>query len=262
MKEIFSLWGDIAEHAFIAVILSGILCAFLVLPAAAETPSTFIMKWVEKTNGPVEKLGGQNIYGGTLYLPEIIPEPPYVTDNPANMGSYAGPCPIGGTAPQLRKTGLSTGALCRGACGINCPEERCRPVADVKIAAGGGVCTYTNVVSCNSHAGCRDHDACYDYCSEVQKESSLAFGSCHGVCNSRCYRDYGLGNCIIWAALPGSASSTLGLMTDVVTAPLTDKYLIFSDEPEFTPDTPKTGTSGSQPCDSINPYDCWTMKDR
>jgi hypothetical protein len=238
MKKISSLWYGIAVHALAAVIVSNILCSFLIMPAAAaETSENWLLTQLKDTNGPVDKAGGQNVAGGTIYLPEIIPYPPYVTDNPGNRGTYTGPCPIGGNAPQLRQTGLSTGAECRGACGMDCPAERCKPMDDWTIAVDGGTCTYKDVVTCDSHQGCRDHDACYDYCSEKTGETSILFGSCHGVCNSRCYAEYGIFTCGKWAALPGSFASSLGWVQDSFTAPLTDKSLIFSDVPVFTSNT-------------------------
>jgi hypothetical protein len=232
MKKNSSLWYGIG-CTLVAVMVSGLVFSFLVAPVGAMLSeykeNRAIWDQIIKDNAKA------NAYNDRI----LLPQPPYITDNPANRGSYNGPCPIGtGGAPQLRQTGLSSGAECRGACGMNCPEERCKPIDEKIIGVNEGRCTYKNVTSCNSHKGCRDHDACYDYCSEKAGDNSVVFGHCHGLCNQRCYDEYGYTNCFLWAALPGSVSSTVGLIMDVTTAPLTDKFLEYSDEPMFTPDTP------------------------
>ena len=260
MKKNFSVWSSLAAGILAVFILSGIVCSFLIMPAAAA-PSDYKenkISWAESLD-KVRIMNAERDERDRI----LLPKPPYITDNPAKRGSYSGPCPIGKDgAPQLRQTGLSSGAECRGACGMDCPANRCEPILAVKVVVPGGVCTYYNVVDCVSHKGCRDHDACYDYCTEKAGDDSVVFGHCHGLCNGRCYDEYGYITCSKWAALPGSFVTAFGWVQDSVTPPLADKSLVFSDEPVFTPDTPKTGTSGSQPCDSINPYDCWTMKDR
>ena len=166
-----------------------------------------------------------------------LPNPPYATDNPSNRGTNTGPCPIGaGQAPQLRDTHLSSGALCRGACGIDCPAERCDAEPDINFSVGSGFCLYRNVIMCNSHKGCRDHDACYDYCTENLGETGM-LGPCHSACNQRCFDEYGYSNCAAWADLPGSVVSSLGSLVDYSTAPMVDRYLYFSDEPDYYPTT-------------------------
>ena len=153
---------------------------------------------------------------------------------------YTGPCPTGTNgAPALRNPGLSSGALCRGACGIDCPAHRCLPLADeVKVINKGtadqGICTYTHVVMCDSHQGCRDHDACYDVCTESHGETSL-LGACHRACNNDCFNEYGYTKCALWADMPGSVINGLGTLVDYSAAPSFDSFLYFSDEPTFTP---------------------------
>ena len=209
-----------------AVMISGIACSFLIMPAAAATRDTNLwarsMDEVRTTNAERDRL--------------LLPQPPYITDNPANRGSYTGPCPIGtGGFPRLRQTGLSSGAECRGACGMDCPESRCVNLDDVQVQVNGGTCTYKNMKVCPAHKGCIDHDACYDYCTEKAGDNSVMFGHCHGLCNGRCYDEYGVVQCSKWAALPG-VSSVLDFFTD---PPPMDISLTFSDEPVFTPDSQK-----------------------
>jgi hypothetical protein len=257
MKKNSSLWYGMAARTLAVVIVSGLLCSFLIIPAAAMSqPAKEDRALWDKI---IKDDAKANAYNDRI----LLPQPPYITNNPTNPGSYYGPCPIGtGGAPQLRQTGLSSGAECRGACGMDCPDERCKPLGDWPIKIEGGTCTYKNMIGCPSHQGCIDHDACYDYCSEKSGDSSVLFGHCHGLCNQRCYDEYGIVACAKWAALPGAVNTKVGRFLDYYTNPSMDVSLTFSDEPVFTPDPPKTGTSGSQPCDSINPYDCWTMKDR
>lgn len=156
------------------------------------------------------------------------------------VAAYLGPCPIGTDgAPYLRDTGLTSGALCRGACGIDCPSHRCEPQEDyVKVinkgTASQGICTYANTVSCDSHQGCRDHDACYDVCTESRGETSL-MGACHWDCNNDCFATFGYTSCALWADIPGSIMNKLGTAVDYSAAPSFDRFMYFSDPPTFTP---------------------------
>lgn len=162
--------------------------------------------------------------------------------------AYTGPCPIGTDgAPELRDMGLSSGALCRGACGIDCPAHRCTPESDIVKAinqgtADQGICTYTNVVTCNTHEGCRDHDECYDYCTEARGETSL-MGECHRFCNGECFDEWGEGDCALWADMPGSVISSMGLVVDYTQDPTFDGFITFSDAPTFTPKPVTTTTT-------------------
>ena len=217
------------------IVAAVVLSMVLVIPAHAETP--FLNGWkFSENNMPVEPVSGQADIGTIHLSPVVVPTQPYSTDNPTNRDLYLGECPIGtDEAPQLRDTELSSGALCRGACGIDCPYERCMKRDDVEIPYKDGTCVYTNVVSCPSHQGCRDHDACYDICTEQLGDNSLLFGTCHGVCNQRCYDKWGHTNCYLWAAFPGIASSTVSGIVDFVESPKFDTHLTYSDRPVFKP---------------------------
>ena len=230
MKKNSSVWSSIAAGILAAVILSIIVCSFLIMPADA-IPSDYKenkIPWSES----FDRVRNMN----AEYDRHLLPQPPYVTNNPTNPGSYTGPCPIGNDgAPQLRQTGLSSGAECRGACGMDCPIERCINLDDLQIPVKEGTCTYKNMTMCPAHKGCIDHDACYDYCTEKAGDNSVVFGHCHGLCNGRCYDEYGILQCAKWAALPG-ISSVLDFIAD---PPPMDVSLMFSDVPVFTPDSQK-----------------------
>jgi hypothetical protein len=166
------------------------------------------------------------------------PSPPY-SSLPTPRRFYSGPCPIGEQgAPQLKDPGYTSGALCRGACGSDCPPNRCTETDEViSLPIEGGTCYYSNVVKCPTHKGCRDHDCCYDWCSELG-ETDIT-GVCHSECNQRCYNEYGRVNCTAWSNLPAAPvnfiSSTGGAVVDWVTGPEYDGELIFSDPPVFYP---------------------------
>jgi hypothetical protein len=163
--------------------------------------------------------------------------------------AYSGPCPIGsGGAPNLINPGLSSGAQCRQACGGNCPEERCDLLTDstgaatpivVAIDEPRGFCTYNNVLHCPTHAGCREHDDCFDVCTESRGMYEVT-DSCHMTCNKDCVSRYGLTNCVLWADAPtlvyeSQFTSSMGYIIDHASGVDYDGYLVFSDEPVFTP---------------------------
>ncbi|MDD1775839.1 MAG: hypothetical protein LUP94_00630 [Candidatus Methanomethylicus sp.] len=139
-------------------------------------------------------------------------------------------CPIGTDgAPNLRDPGIASVAQCRGACGEDCPSDRCDPVEHIVIpitdAQGQQYnCVYNNVISCLTHQGCRDHDACYDKCAETG-ESSL-FGPCHIECNRECFVKWGDAQCNAWA-------DYAGYVGDYWIDPDFDGVMLFSDPPEL-----------------------------
>ncbi|MEI8330906.1 MAG: hypothetical protein WCF90_04535 [Methanomicrobiales archaeon] len=220
-----------------AAIALCIILSCAIMPAAAKATPNFFDWWSwDGSKQPLLPLPDQNAVGTITREPVIVPTPPYSTDNPQARGLYLGTCPVGtGNAPQLRQTDLSSGALCRGACGIDCPPERCKAVADIAIPFEGGTCIYKNVISCPSHQGCRDHDACYDICTEQLGDSSLLMGTCHGICNKRCFDEWYYQYCILWAALPGIFNSSISGIVDFAMVPIFDKNLIFSNPPQFKP---------------------------
>lgn len=137
-------------------------------------------------------------------------------------------CPVGGTAPLLRDPHIPSGALCRGACGPDCPPT-CTPQPDVHLCVPDSsgschhVCTYTNVIECGSHQGCRDHDDCYDRCAAAgERDLCYAGGTCHCGCDMACIRAHGIGSCNSWRTGGGPF----------------DRMLNFSDPPTQTGPSP------------------------
>ena len=159
---------------------------------------------------------------------------------------YSGPCPIGTSgAPYLINPGISSGALCRGACGQDCPPDRCELLKDadgnmqpltIVIQNPRGVCTYNNVLECPSHTGCQIHDDCFDKCAERGMNSMT--DSCHMTCNKDCLSSYGLKSCVLWADAPtlaynNAAAGMAGYVLDQFSGVDFTGYYFFSDPPEF-----------------------------
>lgn len=128
------------------------------------------------------------------------------------------PNPYG--APLMQNPEIASGAKCRGACGEDCPSDRCKSVPDVEIPVKDlgdtqAVCVYSSVIECPTHQGCRDHDACYDKCAEeghtvVFELSQGGPDECHSACNQRCYDKWTNCQCYAWAdVLPSLAQRPL-----------------------------------------------------
>lgn len=116
-------------------------------------------------------------------------------------------------------------SLCRGACGSNCdtcspPEEKveCEDTGDGHHQWWH----YPNYQVCGSHQGCRDHDACYDWCAATFGEKGmigLIFGPCHRACDFECVCNYGAKQCVGW--IGGGKPH--------------DRDMYFSEQPYITP---------------------------
>jgi|WetSurMetagenome_2_1015567.scaffolds.fasta_scaffold363739_1 hypothetical protein len=139
-------------------------------------------------------------------------------------------CPIGTDgAPNLRDPGIASGGKCRGACGEDCPSDRCDPVAHIIIPVydTSGLqynCVYNNVVSCLTHQGCRDHDACYDRAATAGEKS--LYGPLHLKCNQECFDTWGYFQCGAWSDLAG-------YVADYWIDPDFDATMLFSDPPKL-----------------------------
>ena len=166
--------------------------------------------------------------------------------------AYSGPCPIGTDgAPQLIDPGLTSGALCRGACGMDCPDERCDLLTDSTGAATPitkaiqnprGICTYNNVLECPTHSGCQIHDGCFDVCTEHYHMNSQT-DTCHLNCDLDCVNSYGLTNCVLWADAPTTVynsqfTAAMGYIMDYTSGVDFSGYYFYSDPPVFTPVSP------------------------
>jgi hypothetical protein len=137
-----------------------------------------------------------------------------------NGGSWTGhPAPPWGGPLFVypRDPGIPSGSLCRGACGPNCdtcspPQERlvCETMPDGRHQYW----LYPKYQVCNTHLGCREHDAGYDWCA-AGGEVSL-WGPCHRLPDFECLCSYGAPQCVGW--IGGS--------------PPYDDQMYFSDQPK------------------------------
>lgn len=97
------------------------------------------------------------------------------------------PEPDGIRVPFLKDPGIPSGSECRWACGGNCPES-CVDHADVvvwilePIVGAYYRFTYSSVIACGTHEGCRWHDDCFDACAAATGESEW-WEACHMGCN-------------------------------------------------------------------------------
>src|SRR5581483_3748738 len=124
----------------------------------------------------------------------------------------AGPWPFHPTAPlgvgplanvYPRDPGIPSGSLCRGACGPDCDTcEHEKEHRECEETPGGHFWwIYPNFENCGTHRGCRDHDACYDWCAATHNEKGklgVILGPCHRRCDFECICDYNLPQCVDW----------------------------------------------------------------
>lgn len=119
-------------------------------------------------------------------------------------GAWTGhPAPAWGGPLHVypRDPGIASGAHCRGACGPDC--DTCHSDGDdvdKKVCEQQGDFhswhVYPNYVVCDTHDGCRQHDACYDWCA-AGGESTI-IGPCHRLCDFECLCNNGAPSCVGW----------------------------------------------------------------
>jgi hypothetical protein len=115
-----------------------------------------------------------------------------------------------------RNPGIPSKSLCRGACGPNCdtcaPEDKvvCENLEDGTTF----VWIYPNYVVCGTHQGCRDHDACYDWCADDGETGII--GPCLRLCDFEVACTYGVKQGVGW----------------IGGGPPHDGEMSFSDEPQ------------------------------
>jgi hypothetical protein len=123
-------------------------------------------------------------------------------------GSWKGhPKPVWPDGPLSvypRDPHIKSGALCRGACGPDC--DTCRHEKEHRVCEEtGDGChmwwVYPNYETCGSHGGCRNHDACYDWCVDEYNEKGkmgIILGPCHRLCDLECICNYNTPQCVGW----------------------------------------------------------------
>ena len=135
------------------------------------------------------------------------------------------------------------GGLCRGACGLDC--TKCKDIGDVFVCEPVGdhhrIVKYSHFNLCPTHKGCRDHDACYDWCANKLFERGplgVIFGPCHRMCDLECVCDYSLPDCVGWIFGKGG-----------------DAIMAFSDRPQEI-----GGCSGPCPTATKDPTGATSLK--
>lgn len=114
---------------------------------------------------------------------------------------------LGGPRPDVmaRDPGLASGAKCRGACGIDCPENNCDPPADLVVCQNMGDRhewhTYHDYSTCGVAQGCLNHDACYDAAAEmpIWGFGGVMFGPMYRVCDLEALCGYSFKQAVTWA---------------------------------------------------------------
>lgn len=99
---------------------------------------------------------------------------------------------------------ISSGSLCRGACGPDCPSTcTAATVMSFSVPDSTGrchsTCTYTGL-RCGSHQGCREHDDCYDAADGWRA---------HLRCDATAVGKYGMRNTNSWRTGGGPYDSFL-----------------------------------------------------
>ena len=105
------------------------------------------------------------------------------------IASFPFPQPNGESIPFLKSPPIFSGSDCRGTCGGGCPDGCCISLKDITIRvadplndANHYLLTYSEIIECGTHAGCRWHDACFDECAKTYGEDDW-YEPCHQYCN-------------------------------------------------------------------------------
>ena len=93
--------------------------------------------------------------------------------------------------------------MCRGACGADC--ETCQHEREhyecEKVGNRHIWWAYPHYETCGTHLGCRNHDACYDWCADKYDEKGklgVILGPCHRLCDFECICNYNTPQCVGW----------------------------------------------------------------
>ncbi|WP_255990863.1 eCIS core domain-containing protein [Chitinolyticbacter albus] len=110
--------------------------------------------------------------------------------------------PLRGIFPN--NPGIPSGSQCRGACGPDCKtcDEEVEH-SECETLDGGARHRFWNYPfyhTCGTHAGCREHDACYDWCAGFGEIGLLGvlFGPCHRICDLEAVCGYGAKTAVGW----------------------------------------------------------------
>ncbi len=211
-ESIRSYWEKFGSPEDIGELEGGILLSFSE-PARGSEYQAFFLRSAGLYGDVKVRLDGSSEKPGldpeefarseAIRLAELVYIRLLESGSPETSSPSAFRCPVGGQVPLAIDPNIPSRGLCRGACGSDCPPS-CGKLPDITLSFPSGedeyyTCTYRNVTSCGGHAGCRDHDACYDRCVAERGETNL-FGPCHQSCNTNCTDTYGFCTCLGWVA--------------------------------------------------------------
>jgi hypothetical protein len=101
-----------------------------------------------------------------------------------------------------RDPAIPSGAHCRGACGPSCDTCVSHPTHTYVDPDTGETWTYTNFQDCNTHDGCKQHDAAFDWAADVKGERGGGIVDMikpwHMAANIECTCTNDPANCIGW----------------------------------------------------------------
>jgi len=101
-----------------------------------------------------------------------------------------------------REPARASKAKCRGACGPDCDTCKHEDVHHEPDPKTGEIWEYTKFEDCNSHTGCREHDAGFDWAADTKGETETwaIVMPGHMAANLECMCNFPGGNCIAWIA--------------------------------------------------------------
>jgi hypothetical protein len=112
-----------------------------------------------------------------------------------------GPRLAGPMEVYQKNPGITSTAECRGACGVNC--DTCEHLGTKRILdpVTGITWIYDDFQDCNTHDGCRQHDAGFDWAADVKGETGAwaIILPWHMAANIECGCNNLAGNCPAWA---------------------------------------------------------------
>lgn len=117
-------------------------------------------------------------------------------------------------APQVQQDRYGPGgATCRGACGPDCEPANCGTPSEAWrcITENGSNTGYKElwlVYSCGTHAGCREHDDCYDFCKDRFGADGWDSFMCHRECDQAAVDKYGFADTNAWRTGGGPFDAT------------------------------------------------------
>ncbi|MFY0630375.1 MAG: DUF4157 domain-containing protein [Flavobacteriaceae bacterium] len=121
-------------------------------------------------------------------------------DYGAGVEFREGPLEVFGRDPKR-----ASGAKCRGACGPDCDTCNHEDKHRYKDPETGEIWEYTNFEDCNTHTGCKEHDAGFDWAAETKGESKENEGIIpsflkywHMLANLECFCNYEARECVGW----------------------------------------------------------------